>query len=41
MPAKKITSTELMSGQNEIIIIHDGEMYRLRITSKNKLILTK
>jgi len=41
MPTKKITSVELMEGHNEIIIIHDGERYRLRITSNKKLILTK
>ena len=41
MPIKRITIAELMGGQNEIIIVHDGETYRLRITSNNKLILTK
>lgn len=41
MPVKRITIAELMGGQNEIIIVHDGETYRLRITGNNKLILTK
>ncbi|MBI5485309.1 MAG: hemin uptake protein HemP [Deltaproteobacteria bacterium] len=41
MPVKRITTAELMGGQNGIIIVHDGETYRLRITSNNKLILTK
>lgn len=41
MQLKIITSRELMAGQREIIIVHDGEEYRLRITSNNKLILTK
>ncbi|MDB5570966.1 MAG: Hemin uptake protein hemP [Hyphomicrobiales bacterium] len=31
----------LMQGQREILIIHHGERYRLRVTSKEKLILTK
>ncbi|PXW62135.1 hemin uptake protein hemP [Methylobacterium sp. B4] len=36
-----ITSDVLMQGQREIVIVHDGSNYRLRITSNNKLILTK
>lgn len=31
----------LLQGAREAIIIHNGENYRLRITSKGKLILTK
>lgn len=41
MPVKRITTTELMGGEIEIIIVHAGEQYRLRITANNKLILTK
>jgi len=41
MQLKSITSEELMEGQRELIIVHDGEEYRLRITSNNRLILTK
>lgn len=41
MTKRTITSAELFGEQQEIIILHDGEEYRLRITSKNKLILTK
>lgn len=41
MTVKTITSTELLNGGNELIILHNGEIYRLRITSKNRLILTK
>jgi len=37
----KIDTTELFKPKNEIIIIHRGEDYRLRITSNDKLILTK
>ncbi len=36
-----ITSTELLRGRNEVLIIHRGEHYRLRRTSTGKLILTK
>lgn len=36
-----ISSEELFNDQQEIIIVHAGEEYRLRITSNGKLILTK
>lgn len=36
-----ISSAELFGDQQEIIIIHAGTEYRLRITSNNKLIMTK
>ncbi|MBT1072625.1 hemin uptake protein HemP [Pelotalea chapellei] len=36
-----ITSKELLQDNQELIIIHAGKEYRLRITSNNKLILTK
>jgi hemin uptake protein HemP len=32
---------ELLAGGREAIMIHAGERYRLRVTAKNKLILTK
>lgn len=35
------TSTELLDGQSEAIICHAGEVYRLRRTRNNKLILHK
>lgn len=38
---RTITSAELFDEQQEIIILHAGEEYRLRITSNNKLIMTK
>jgi len=41
MSKKTINSSELFDGLHEIIILHDGVTYRLRITSNNKLILTK
>jgi hemin uptake protein HemP len=33
--------SELLDGQQEVIIVHNGDDYRLRITSNGKLILTK
>jgi len=36
-----INSAELFGDKQEVIIKHAGEEYRLRITSNNKLILTK
>jgi hemin uptake protein HemP len=41
MALRTVTSNELLAGQHEIIILHDGVEYRLRITNNNKLILTK
>jgi hemin uptake protein HemP len=37
----RIDSRELLSTEREIIIAHGDENYRLRLTSQNKLILTK
>lgn len=36
-----VTSEALLNGHKELVIEHAGELYRLRITSKGKLILTK
>jgi len=41
MSTKTITSAELFGDLREIVILHAGEEYRLRITSNGKLILTK
>ena len=38
---RRLSSDELLGGQRELVIEHSGEEYRLRITSKGKLILTK
>jgi len=38
---KQIQVQELMGDDREVIIIHQGDEYRLRLTSNNKLILTK
>lgn len=35
------SSDALFQGRQEIVIRHDGQDYRLRITRMNKMILTK
>ena len=37
----RIDSRELFATEREIIIAHGEDRYRLRLTSQNKLILTK
>ena len=37
----RLDSRDLFSGAREIIIAHGSDVYRLRLTSQNKLILTK
>lgn len=37
----RIDSRDLFSSEREIIIAHGEDAYRLRLTSQNKLILTK
>jgi len=41
MRGNRIDSRELFTAEREIIIAHGEENYRLRLTSQNKLILTK
>jgi hemin uptake protein HemP len=36
-----LDSSELFGGQTEVLILHRGEQYRLRLTRQDKLILTK
>ncbi|MBL1264867.1 hemin uptake protein HemP [Methylomicrobium sp. RS1] len=38
---RRISSSALFGTRNEIVILHNEEEYRLRITSNGKLILTK
>lgn len=38
---QRITSEVLFNKVRELVIQHEGEDYRLRITANNKLILTK
>ena len=39
--ASCLSSASLFRGQREIVILHHGQEYRLRITKADKLILTK
>jgi hemin uptake protein HemP len=41
MNGNRIDSRELFAVEREIIIVHGEETYRMRLTSHNKLILTK
>ena len=41
MRDNRIDSRELFATEREIFIAHGEESYRLRLTSQNKLILTK
>ena len=41
MSGNRIDSRELFAAEREIIIAHGEDNYRLRLTSQNKLILTK
>jgi len=37
----RVPADTLMRGRRELIILHNADEYRLRITSNGKLILTK
>jgi hemin uptake protein HemP len=37
----RLESRDLFIGTREVVIHRGGEIYRLRLTSQNKLILTK
>jgi hemin uptake protein HemP len=41
MSGNRLDSRELFAAEREIIIAHGEDKYRLRLTSQNKLILTK
>jgi hemin uptake protein HemP len=36
-----LKSAELLKGARQIVILHDGQEYRLQLTKNGKLILTK
>jgi hemin uptake protein HemP len=38
---RRLKVSELLGGEREAILEHDGQDYRLRITANGKLILTK
>lgn len=37
----RLNSVDLFAGAREVVIAHGGDEYRLRLTSQDKLILTK
>lgn len=37
---RRVDVRDLLGGQKELCIVHGGREYRLRVTSKGKLILT-
>lgn len=41
LAAPRVRCIDLLRGARELVIEHAGEEYRLRITGKGKLILTK
>ena len=40
-PHQQVSTTDLMHGSRQLILLHEGEAYILRITKTGKLILTK
>jgi len=40
-PVRKVESAALFQLEREVVIVHRGQEYRLRITKSDKLILTK
>jgi hemin uptake protein HemP len=40
-PIKRVAVSDLLGGGREAVLLHDGDEYRLRLTSNGKLILTK
>lgn len=40
-PQTAISTEALFGSKREVLLSHEGTLYRLRITSKDKLILTK
>lgn len=39
-PGHRVTSQALLGGRQELLILHQGREYRLRVTQNGKLILT-
>ena len=38
---RALEASQILAGSREVIILHRGERYRLRLTQHDKLILTK
>ncbi len=41
LPSLRVSVKDLFQGRREIILDHEGNDYRLRLTASGKLILTK
>jgi hemin uptake protein HemP len=41
LPRQRVSTADLMRGGRELVLLHEGEEYILRITKTGKLILTK
>ncbi len=39
-PPRRISSETLLGAQRELVIVHNGREYRLRLTQNGKLLLT-
>jgi hemin uptake protein HemP len=39
-PPRRVTSESLLGPRKELVIVHNGREYRLRLTQNGKLILT-
>lgn len=39
--ARRVELRDVLKGDREVILLHEGQEYRLRITANAKLILTK
>lgn len=40
-PTRRVSSQQLLKGERELVIQHQGSEYHLRLTRNDKLILTK
>jgi hemin uptake protein HemP len=38
---RRLDAASVFAGHREVVLVHRGQEYRLRITKANKLILTK
>ncbi|MGD9802607.1 MAG: hemin uptake protein HemP [Hyphomicrobiaceae bacterium] len=40
-PPRRIDIGDLLAGAREVVLVHDGKRYILRVTSRGRLILTR
>lgn len=38
---RRVAVSDLLAGDEVVVLVHNGQEYRLRVTRANKLILTK